>query len=115
MRVEALEASWRWKRWLPKAAHITWLAFLFWAADPCETAERQLALVGGAAGSPALQLSPTDFAVGISPMQLDCREINRQLLLLADWKRQKIAFPPPAAMLEAANQFATLVSRKTGM
>ena len=50
-----------------------------------------------------------------SPMQLDFREICRQLLLLAGWKRQKTVFPPPPAMREAANQFATLVSRETGM
>ena len=67
------------------------------------------------AGSPALQLSPMDFAVGTSPMQLDFREICRQLLLLAGWKRQKTVFSPPAAMREPANQFATLVSRETGM
>ena len=115
MRVWALEASWRWKRRL-KAADITSSASLSWATESCDTAERQLTLVGGATGSPALQLSPMDFAVPTSQMQLDFREICRQLLLLAGWKRRKTVFPPPSAMLGgAANRFATPVSPETGM
>ena len=48
-----------------------------------------------------------DFAVVTAPMQLDFREICRQLPLLAGWKRQKTVSPPQAVMREAANQFAT--------
>ena len=72
---------------------------------------------GKAARCPALQLSPMDFAAVTSPMQLDFRQICRQLLLLflAGWKREKTVFPLATAMLDAANQFAPLVSRETGM
>ena len=63
-----------------------------------------------------LRPPPRGFVVVTFPMQLDFREIGRPLLFLAGWKRQKTAFPPPLAMLGGgANQFATLVSRETGM
>lgn len=53
-----------------------------------------------------------DLAVVTAPMQLNFREICRQLLLLAAWKWQKTVLPPPVAMREAASQFAT---QETGM
>ena len=56
-----------------------------------------------------------DFAVLTCRMQLDSREIGRQFLLLADWKRRKTVSLPPATMREAANQFATSVFQEAGM
>jgi len=57
-----------------------------------------------------------DFSAPTFPMQLDFREIGRPLPLLVRRKMQESVLPPPAPRLEAAtNQFATLVSRETGM